>query len=80
MDSQSFRGYDRAKYDLSDPSSHRRMARDAALHDSAVQTVLRGMNCNCGGKCACDTKKAYVPNIQPRAGLTSVTVSQVALK
>jgi hypothetical protein len=36
-----FKGFDRAKYDLKDPSAWQAIKRDRALHEQALQTVAR---------------------------------------
>lgn len=39
-----FRGFDRTKYDLRDPSTAHAMRRDRALHEAAMRTVQRHLN------------------------------------
>lgn len=39
-----FRGYDRAKYDVQDPSAWQAMTRDKLLHEQALLTVSRYLN------------------------------------
>jgi hypothetical protein len=39
-----FKGYDRAKYDLQDPSAYHAIKRDQALHEDALRTVARYLN------------------------------------
>jgi len=41
---QMFRGYDRAKYDLRDPSVSQAIKRDRALHEEALATIARHLN------------------------------------
>ena len=39
-----FKGYDRPKYDLKDPSAWMAMKRDQALHEQALVSVARHLN------------------------------------
>lgn len=39
-----FKGVDRAKYDLNDPSAWHSMKRDRALHEEALRTVARHLD------------------------------------
>jgi hypothetical protein len=58
-DYAQYRGYDRAKYDLTDPYAAKYVARDKALHDANVALVANAIKCcdSCSKGHKCATKK-----------------------
>ena len=54
-----FRGFDRAKYDLKDPSAWTALQRDRALHEQALKTIERHL------------KASTVVQIKPKSALVT---------
>ena len=53
-----FRGYDRTKYDLTDPYAQRYMARDRAMEAANVALVASALGWNCTKDCTCPKCKS----------------------
>lgn len=61
---QLFKGYDRAKYNLQDPSSRWAMQRDVQLHEQALATVARHLSTKVQPTKGAQTPRVLLPPAQ----------------